>query len=628
MAHRPSQSRSLITRLLLHFAMLSVAPLLLVGWVSYHVSSTTLREESSRHARQILATQREYIDSQIEQIESLIANVSGIEAIFNAINTPDVGSNDYERLATQARIGYTLNGYLSIRGLVSIDILTMDGRLFHVGDTLSAGKPNQDVFDTLFKRARGASDHGGWIGVSANVNPNSRHKQVITAARVLTVFQRDSLEQLPVALLLVNFDIVDLHDRLRAMHGDADGVLMVLDDQGELVFHPEINRLGKPLAPALRDLAANAYGSRLAVVNNEETLITATDSVLTGWKIIGLIPVHSLEQKTVAIQRAALAALLCCALVMAATLYSLSKSVITPLRGITEGFKRLRVGQATAPLPYKSRDEVGELVAWFNTFLESWRERQESARQLAAAHDKLAAQATELARSNAELESFAYVASHDLRQPLRQIASYITLLDHRGRGRFDEEEQEFIKFARDGAKRMDKLIVSLLEYSCIGRRAQPRGLVDLSLVIADATHMLSMAVEDVGGTVTVAEGMPAVVGDQVELVRLFQNLIGNALKYHAPDRAPTVDIACRRDGDRWIVAVKDNGIGIDPQHFDRIFGIFQRLHANDEFEGTGIGLSVCKKIAEHHGGDLWVTSTPGRGSVFSIAFPVASASSI
>ncbi len=229
----------------------------------------------------------------------------------------------------------------------------------------------------------------------------------------------------------------------------------------------------------------------------------------------------------------------------------------------------------------------------------------------------------ELLRSNAELEQFAYVASHDLRQPLRMISSYLTLVDRSLGDGLDPQVKEFMGFAVDGAKRMDRLIVDLLEYSRIGRMKRPMRPLDLAAVVAEALGNLTVPIRDSGAEVTVAPDLPTVRGDHSEIMRLFQNLIGNAVKYAAPGRPPriTIDWQPAAHGEGWVIRVSDNGAGIEAKDFERIFGVFQRLVTRSEVEGTGIGLAVCRKIAEHHGGRIWVDSTRGEGSTFSVLLP-------
>ncbi len=231
----------------------------------------------------------------------------------------------------------------------------------------------------------------------------------------------------------------------------------------------------------------------------------------------------------------------------------------------------------------------------------------------------------ELARSNTDLEQFAYVASHDLREPLRMVSSYLGLLERRLADQLTDETREFIGYAKDGAERMNRLILDLLDYSRTGRVDRPLEPVSLCEVMAEVAGNLKARIDDVGGQLIFSPSLPTIFGDRLELVRLFQNLIANAFKYHAADRLPRVSVEGRRRHKEWIVTVADNGIGIDPQYFERIFGIFQRLHARNEYEGTGIGLAICKKIVEHHKGRIWVQSTPGQGSEFFVSFPAAPA---
>jgi PAS domain S-box-containing protein len=227
----------------------------------------------------------------------------------------------------------------------------------------------------------------------------------------------------------------------------------------------------------------------------------------------------------------------------------------------------------------------------------------------------------ELRRSNAELERFAYVASHDLRQPLRMVSSYLGLIEKRMAGRLDEDERTFMDFAINGAKRMDHMITDLLGYSRIGRENAPKQPVALGLVLERAVSNLKISIEDSGAEVVAATPLPEVAGYESELERLLQNLIGNAVKFKAEDRPPLVTITASERPNEWVISVADNGIGIEPADFERLFQVFQRLVSQDRFEGTGIGLAACRKIVEHHGGRIWVESRPGEGSTFLFSLP-------
>jgi len=231
--------------------------------------------------------------------------------------------------------------------------------------------------------------------------------------------------------------------------------------------------------------------------------------------------------------------------------------------------------------------------------------------------------AARLQASNADLEQFAYVASHDLREPLRMISSYISLLERRYGEQLDSDAHDFIGFARDGAKRMDRLIMDLLEYSRVGRKTQPFQQVSTDLAAGIAVAHLGPAIQQSGAKVELGR-LPEVWGDEEQLVSLFQNLIGNAIKYQPPGQPPVVRVQARaQDGKYWAFDISDNGIGIPPEQSGRIFMIFQRLHGREEYEGSGIGLSICKRIVERHGGTISVQSSglPGDGSTFTFTLP-------
>jgi PAS domain S-box-containing protein len=236
----------------------------------------------------------------------------------------------------------------------------------------------------------------------------------------------------------------------------------------------------------------------------------------------------------------------------------------------------------------------------------------------------LEAKAHELSRSNQELEQFAYVASHDLQEPLRMVSNYTQLLGRRYKDQLDADANEFIDFAVDGAKRMQELIHDLLTYARVGTRGKQFKRMPAAEIVADALANLSSAIEDTKARVIVDE-LPSILCDGSQLVQVFQNLIANAIKFSRPGEPPLVHISATRIDEAWLMAVSDNGIGIEPKYFDRIFQMFQRLHTRQEYAGTGIGLALCKKIVERHGGRIRVESTRGEGTTFAFSIPDAAA---
>jgi PAS domain S-box-containing protein len=226
----------------------------------------------------------------------------------------------------------------------------------------------------------------------------------------------------------------------------------------------------------------------------------------------------------------------------------------------------------------------------------------------------------ELKRSNDELQQFAYVSSHDLQEPLRMVASYTQLLAKRYKGRLDSDADEFIAFAVDGCNRMQGLIQDLLAYSRTGTNAKVLHEISGDDALQEALTNLRTAIEESGAVVT-HDSLPVIQTDPAQLALVFQNLIGNAIKYRSAE-VPHVHVsATKNGGPEWLFSVRDNGLGIDPQYFERIFILFQRLHGRNEFEGTGIGLAICKKIVDRLGGRIWVESEIGKGSTFHFALP-------
>lgn len=230
-------------------------------------------------------------------------------------------------------------------------------------------------------------------------------------------------------------------------------------------------------------------------------------------------------------------------------------------------------------------------------------------------NEKLEKRAQELAHSNTELEQFAYIASHDLQEPLRMVTSFLTLLENKYKTQLDDTARQYIHFATDGATRMRKLILNLLEYSRVGKQSHTKLEVDINDLLYEAIKFNSAVIQEKKAIID-WQNLPVVTANKTGLVQVFQNLIGNALKYQKPGIAPRVKITCTETCTHWQFSISDNGIGIEARYFEKIFIVFQRLHNKDEFSGTGIGLAICKKIVENHEGRMWVESEFGKGSMF------------
>jgi signal transduction histidine kinase len=308
----------------------------------------------------------------------------------------------------------------------------------------------------------------------------------------------------------------------------------------------------------------------------------------------------------------------------------LQRAVTRPILTLAEAARAIaRNGDYSLRVPGQQSDELGMLRASFNEMLDQIERRDGELEHARMTLEKrveertraLQRQAEELTRSNADLEQFAYVASHDLQEPLRMVASYTQLLAEHTKGQLDRDAEDYIDYAVDGAVRMQALIGDLLAYSRVSRTGLKVEPLDCADVVARALHNLKMAITESGARVT-CDPFPPIVGSKSQLAQLFQNLIGNAIKFRG-ERPPAIHVGAVRRNGAVELSVRDNGIGFEPKYAPKVFVIFSRLHARGKYPGTGIGLAVCKKIVEHHGGRIWVESAPGVGTTFFFTIPDA-----
>ncbi|UXA16030.1 CHASE3 domain-containing protein [Mycobacterium sp. SMC-4] len=368
------------------------------------------------------------------------------------------------------------------------------------------------------------------------------------------------------------------------------------------VISPDLNAIGKSEFDRLRGLF-EIQNDRLEQARDAG--IAELDSI-RAWRNVVLL--------------AMLAAFLVTMVLLALLL---RQALVRPLTAVAAACRRVAEGHFNEQiLPQGPRD-----IRAIANDVENMRQRivdeLEASQAATAALDE---HAEELRRSNAELEQFAYVASHDLQEPLRKVASFCQLLEKRYGDQLDERGAEYIGFAVDGAKRMQVLINDLLTFSRVGRLNATETDVDLDAALDAALGNLATSIEESGAVIErPAQGLPTVKGDPTLLAMLWQNLIGNAVKFRQPDVAPRVTIRCDADSDHqnWSISLADNGIGIAPEFSDKVFVIFQRLHGRDAYSGTGIGLALCKKIVEHHGGTIWIDNRYTGGTRFEFTLPVA-----
>ncbi|MEA1905911.1 MAG: ATP-binding protein [Euryarchaeota archaeon] len=437
----------------------------------------------------------------------------------------------------------------------------------------------------------------------------------------------------------LSFESVRQKEKLEKMFDERVISSELIGRGGSVVY-----AAGNPEHEVDSELIENAFGGFTVTytTRHETPVLISLYPIIVEETVVGVLHLElSFERSNERIKRYTFFILLLNAYGLVASFllvrFLSQRIVINRLEALTDMSSEIGKGNLQHRLDIRSNDELGILASAFNDMagelgerkrqldeerskvLDKVEELEEQITRRETAEGELKRTVTDLRRSNAELEQFAYVASHDLQEPLRMVSSYMQLLSRRYVGKLDSDADDFIGFAVDGAKRMQVLINDLLVYSRVGTRGKPFEPTNCEDVLNQVLSNLEVAIDESGAVFT-HDLLPTVAADASQLTQLFQNLIGNAIKFHGDD-PPLVHVAAERKGDEWEFSVTDNGIGIEPEYFERIFVIFQRLHGREEYSGTGIGLAVCKKIVERHGGRMWVESEQGRGATFCFTIP-------
>jgi|GEM_PF-1566557 len=373
--HRLNITRKFILYLLLT----AIIPLLVVSVTSNVISKTVIQRRVSSYALELTNKQKDYMELMLEEVGSLIANISSVDELKNVLDSQSDNSDDYIKLATQAKIGYILSSYTNLRGLISIDIFSGDGTHYHVGDTLNVKDIRNDVKERIYSEAI-RSDRVVWTGVEDNVNANSKNTKVITAAKVLKQFDYKSMQEQPVGLLLVNYSIDSFYEHFQQNYLGQDAYMMIVDDKQRMVFHPDRSMVGSVLDSSLLTGLSADSTSYTVDVQGTRMFVTYVRSNLSNWTLFSFVPVNSLTVDSAYIRNSSLLILLACAIFIALFALNFSKNVVTPLKQVTDHFKELQVGDSDSisRLEEKYNDEIGDLIRWFNTFLDSLGEKRQA----------------------------------------------------------------------------------------------------------------------------------------------------------------------------------------------------------------------------------------------------------
>lgn len=579
---------NITNKFIAYLMIISIFPLLFVGMLSYRISYNILQSEANRYAQALVQNQLDYLDLQLEQIESLIANVSNVEEITTALEDSANNNDTYVNLVTRARIGYILNGYSNLRGLVSIDIFTMGGAHYHVGDTLDVSNIRRPVLDQLFDKATTSEQLIYWSGIEENVNANSSYEQVITATKLISRINRETLQQETVALILVNYSVDDLYEHFHDIDLGEGAYLMVVDNENRIIFHPDKQRLGQVATPELVTYLEQPRSREVITLNGQEISISYARSERNQWTVLSLIPVSTLTSKTAVIGAGTFWALVASFLIVGLAAWFYSREVVYPIRAVTQRFQQLEAGSLDQEkrLEPTSNDEIGELVNWFNVFMDSLAARREAEAQIEA--------------SLKEKEILLQEIHHRVKNNLQIISS---LLNLQSAHVSDPATQAVFEDSKNRIRSMALIHEKLYQSQNLSQIDFGEYVENLVAYLARSYHSMTQPVQ------VIVEAVPVYldIDTAVPCALLLNELISNAYKHafiNQPDGQINVQLT-QDETNRIKLSVQDNGVGIPADILDN--------------QPDTLGLQLVETLTNQLHGTLMVEVE--SGTIFTILFP-------
>jgi signal transduction histidine kinase len=642
-----------LTQKFIGFLLLtSVLPLLAVGGISYQVSRTILQSEATKYTAELVENQSDYLELQLKQIESLAINIAGVDDIIQGLEAPESEHNTYTHLATQARIGYILNSYIGLDGLVSIDLLTLQGKHYHVGDTLDISEIRSDVKHRILLQALEDDRQVTWIGIEDNVNVNSQYLKVLTAAKLLHRTNSTTLQSEPVAVLVVNYSIEALYQYFQQINLGPGAYLMIVDSQQRLIYHPDQALLGAKVNPDLLQRLQTKSASQLQTIDHQRMLITHIQSDLNGWIVMSAVPMQTLMAPARAIGITTLLALAVAFIIILAVAWVVSDQVVQPLREITRRFQLFQQRQPgwQTPLTVVGQDEISELSTWFNAFLGSLAAQQRAERALR--QSKEAAEAANRAKS-----TFLSHINHELRTPLNAILGGVQVLA--SDPETSSTQRDTLTLINKSGEHLLELVNNVLDLSKI-----EAGQLSVSLQTVDLIELLDSLVSLFQAQAAAKQlrflyipspVMPRYIRtDAGKLRQILTNLLDNAIKFTTrgqvalrvsaifeekngeggeagvknQDAAPVYQANARQTKPQNSImslgfCVDDSGPGLSPTELETIFQPFVQASSGQNLnQGTGLGLAISDRLAQLLQGKIHVQSTLTVGTQFTLQLPV------
>lgn len=670
-----SLAKSITGKFLTYALLISIVPLLLFGIFSFNSVSLILKDEIDTYHTDIVNEKRMFLEYTMNDVESLIANLSGLQDIKDTLSTNVNNTNLYQKLATQARMGYILSGYTNLKGLVSIDIFSNKNDQYHVGETLDVSNTNIALKDKLYFEAKQANSSVYWSGIEGNINRNSEHKYVINAVKLLYASREKSRE--PIGVLIISYDVNYFKDAFTHLQGD--GYFIIADSKQDIIYHPQKQYIGQRLTESVSDQFIGSHGSFVQVINDEEQLIKFARTQYGEWIVASIIPSKMIYQKIKSLNMVLIILLLVCVVMAGGFALFVSRKIVFPIKRVTDTFVALQHGdvQEDKKLKIDSEDEIGQLGKLFNSFIDAKKDiliQKALEKKLHERNEELQVTLKKLQETQGQLiqhEKLAGIGqlaagvAHEINNPLgfttsnfqtikRYMSVYHQIVNaymeiEKGYSEKGKEEiqtafaemtelRKKLKFAyinddlpdilketADGLDRISKIVISMKMFSRIDQIGEKTesdindGLKN-TLVVANNEIKYHTDVEISFGEIPKL----LVNGGQINQVWLI--LIINAvhaIKERHKGVKGLIKISTIFDDHDVVCEIEDNGTGIPEEIREKIFEPF--FTTKPIGEGTGLGLGIAYDIiVNKHKGKIIVESTMGQRTKFIIKLPVQS----
>lgn len=637
----------ILLKVFAYLTLTGIVPLILFGIISYSVSRQAMSQSIRDLTRMTMSAKMNYLELVMDEVESLMANVAGHDDITAVLKEDREEKSPFKKLSTQAKIGYILSGYLNLRGLVSIDIFSMSGAHYHVGDTLNVENTRLERKDSLFEAARASSCPVLWAGIEENVNAHSTHPRVITAVRILKTMNRQNLVEEPLGILIVNYDARHFHDSFM-QDTPRSQTYMVIDGYSRIVFHPDRTLIGSAVNP---DFTADLLKQKPMIpfrnrIGDQVYSTMYGRSGKSGWILLSLTPEREIASALAGIRQNTLAIAAACFILCLIFSILLYRNIVRPVKKMTDLFRRIQDGtiRPGVRLEEASRDEIGDLVLWFNTFLHNLEEKKEIDRKLKEKQQELEElnrtleeRVREELQKNREKDALLITQSrqaamgqmigniaHQWRQPLNAVGALIQLLpEAMSHGTLTSRYLDFqTRKAMDLIQFMSRTIDDFRNFF---RPRKEKQLFRLQEVITGALSFLEGSFKNRGVILNLhVQDDPSLYGFPNEYAQVILNILQNALDVliEREIEHPEVTVSASAENGKAVVVIGDNGGGIAEGHLDRVFDPY--FSTKEEGKGTGIGLYMSKTIIEQSmAGTLSAHNTPD-GAEFRIEVPYES----